>query len=281
MAQYQKPVSRCVMVIDLFKVKGKKPMKIAVSGKGGVGKTTFAANLIREFANRGYNVYAVDADPDVSLGATLGLAADALASLRPIIEMKSIVEERSGGNGALFNLNPKVDDLIDDFTLQHENIRFLRMGAIKQGGTACYCKENSFLYAVLSNLLLDKDDVVIMDMSAGIEHLTRGTSRGVDMIIIVTEPTRVSVQTAKVVQQLAGELGINNIKILANKIRTEKEREFIQGQFEASELLAMVPFAEDVLENAIAEESGLLSGLGIMSGIMKIVDKIVQEVNCH
>ncbi|NLZ38049.1 MAG: AAA family ATPase [Firmicutes bacterium] len=253
-------------------------MKIAVSGKGGVGKTTFSANLSREFANRGYNVYAVDADPDVSLGATLGFAADALASLRPVIEMKDAAKERSGGNGALYNLNPKVDDLIDDFALQHGNIKLLRMGAVKQGGTACYCRENSFLYAVLSNLLLDKDDVVIMDMSAGIEHLTRGTSRGVDMIIIVTEPTRVSVQTAKVVQQLARELGIKNIKILANKIRNAKEQAFIQDQFKSSELLAMVPFAEEVLENSMAEESGLLSGLGVMSGIEQIVDKIIQEV---
>jgi CO dehydrogenase maturation factor len=253
-------------------------MKIAISGKGGVGKTTFSANLIRAFANRDFNVYAVDADPDVSLGATLGLPAEALANLRPIIEMKSIVEERSGGSGAYFALNPKVDDLIDEFSLKQDKIRFLRMGAVKQGGTACYCKENSFLYAVLSSLLLDKEDVVVMDMSAGIEHLTRGTSRGVDMMIIVTEATRVSVQTAKIVQKLASEMGVRRVKVLANKVRTEKEKAFVRSQFTEGELLGMIPFDEKVLDNAIEEESGLLEGSGVMPGIDDILEMILGEV---
>lgn len=255
-------------------------VKIAISGKGGVGKTTFSANLIRAFAKRDYHVYAVDADPDVSLGATLGLPADELAALRPIIEMKAIVDERTGGGGAFFTLNPKVDDLIDDYTVQQGNIRFLRMGAVKQGGTACYCKENTFLYAIVNSLLLDKEDVVIMDMSAGIEHLTRGTSRGVDMIIIVTEPTRVSVQTAKIVQKLATDLGICRVKILVNKLRTDREKEFIHAQFSAEELLGMVSFDEGVLENALEEESGLLEGSGTMPGIDEILERILGEVNC-
>lgn len=231
--------------------------------------------MIRAFAKRGFNVYAVDADPDVSLGATLGLPAQALSSLRPIIEMKKLIDERAGGGGVFFTLNPKVDDLIDDFTIKQDKIRFLRMGAIKQGGTSCYCKENSFLYAVLGNLLLDKDDVVVLDMSAGIEHLTRGTARGVDLMIIVTEPTRVSVATAKVVQDLANELKIRNIKILVNKVRTEKEKEFVRSQFTDRELLGMIPFDEEVLENALEEKSGLLAGSGVMPGIDELVEAIL------
>jgi CO dehydrogenase maturation factor len=253
-------------------------VKIAISGKGGVGKTTVSANLAKAFEARGFNVYAVDADPDISLGATLGLPAAELAALRPVIEMKELIEERTGGGGAFFSLNPKVDDIIDDFSLKQGNIRFLRMGTVKQGGTSCYCKENSFLYAVLNSLLLDKDDVVIMDMSAGIEHLTRGTSRGVDIIVIVTEPTRVSVQTAMVVQKLALELGIRRVKILANKVRTGKEREFIHSQFTDEELLGIVPFDEQVLENALEEESGLLSGSGVMPGIDELLQKLLEEV---
>jgi CO dehydrogenase maturation factor len=256
-------------------------VKIAVSGKGGVGKTTFSANLINAFAKRGHTVYAVDADPDVSLGATLGLPAGELDALRPIIEMKGIVDERTGGEGAFFTLNPKVDDLIDDFTLQQGNIRFFRMGAVKQGGTSCYCKENSFLYAVLNSLLLDKEDVVVMDMSAGIEHLTRGTSRGVDMIVIVTEPTRVSVNTAKIVQKLSTELGVCRVKVLVNKVRTDKEKAFVRSQFSEEELLGMVPFDESVLENAVEEESGLLDGSGVMPGIDEILEKILGEVTCE
>lgn len=255
-------------------------MKIAISGKGGVGKTTFSANLINAFTKRGFTVYAVDADPDVSLGSTLGLPAEELAALRPVIEMKEIVEKRSGGSGAFFSLNPKVDDIVDDFTVKQGNIKFMRMGAVKQGGTACYCKENTFLYAVLNSLLLDKEDVVIMDMSAGIEHLTRGTSRGVDMIIIVTEPTRVSVQTAKIVQKLATELGICRVKVLANKVRTQKEKDFVASQFTDKELLGIVAFDEAVLENAMEEESGLLAGSGVMPGIEEILEKILREVTC-
>jgi CO dehydrogenase maturation factor len=156
----------------------------------------------------------------------------------------------------------------------------MRMGAVKQGGTACYCKENSFLYAVLNSLLLDKEDVVIMDMSAGIEHLTRGTSRGVDMIIIVTEPTRVSVQTAKIVQKLATELGIRRVKVLANKVRTDKEKDFVASQFTDEELLGIVSFDEAVLENAMEEESGLLAGSGVMPGIEELLEKILREVTC-
>ncbi len=254
-------------------------MKVAVSGKGGVGKTTFSASLIHALAKRGFNVYAVDADPDTSLGATLGLPLEELSVLRPIIEMKEIVEERSGGGGAFFSLNPKVDDILDDFVIKHGNIKFMRMGAVKQGGTACYCKENSFLYAVLNELLLDKKDAVIMDMSAGIEHLTRGTSRGVDMIIIVTEPTRVSVQTAKVVQNLASELGVRRIKILANKIRTDKERDFIKSQFSEEELLGIVPFDEAVLENSMEEKSGLLGEFGVVPGIDEVLEKVLREVS--
>jgi CO dehydrogenase maturation factor len=253
-------------------------VKIAISGKGGVGKTTLSANLVRAFAGKGINVYAVDADPDVSLGTTLGLPADKLAELRPVIEMKELVDERTGGGGAFFTLNPRVDDIIDGYSLKQGNIRFLRMGAVKQGGTACYCKENSFLYAVLNSLLLDKDDVVVMDMSAGIEHLTRGTSRGVDVLIVVTEPTRVSVQTAGVVKKLAEELRIRRIRVLANKVRTERERQFILSQFKEEELLGMISFDENVLDNALAEESALLSGAGVMPGIDDIVEKILGEV---
>ena len=111
-----------------------------------------------------------------------------------------------------------------------------------------------FSVCCASSLLLDKNDVVVMDMSAGIEHLTRGTSRGVDMLIIVTEPTRVSVQTTRVVQRLAAELGIKQVKVLVNKVRTEKEREFVSSQFTEAELLALLPFDEGVLENALARQ---------------------------
>lgn len=253
-------------------------MKIAVSGKGGVGKTTVAANLTKAFLKDGYKVYAVDADPDVSLGLTLGLPSNELDKLKPLIEMKEVMNEKSSGGGLFYSLNPEVDDVIEDYSLKYGNINFLRMGGIKQGGSACYCKENSFLNAVLNSLLFDKNDVVIMDMSAGIEHLTRGTSEGVDMIIIVTEPTRISVQTTRVVQKLARDLGIKKIKVLGNKIRHTREKEFIHSEFQEEELLGIVQFDEELWEKAMTEDAGNFDEV-LLSNMEEIYKKVLEEVN--
>ncbi len=225
-------------------------LKIAVSGKGGVGKTTVAANLTRLFARNGYKVYAVDADPDSSLGSALGISDEVLAKINPIIEMQQVIRSRSGG-GAFYTLNPEVDDILDDYSLQQGNIHFFRMGGIKQGGTSCYCRENTFLHALVDSLLLGKQDVVVLDMGAGIEHLTRGTSKGVDVMLIVTEPTKNSVQTAKVVKKLATDLGIGNIKVVGNRLRSNQDEVFLKSQFEAGEMIGWLPFDETILTAAM------------------------------
>ena len=160
-------------------------------------KTSVSASLAKLFAQNGYRVYAVDADPDASLGLALGIPDEALAKVVPLIEMQEVIKGKSSGGGAFYSLNPDVDDVLEQYSIVHGNIHFLRMGGIKPGGSACYCRENSFLYAVVDALLLGKDDVVILDMGAGIEHLTRGTSKGVDMMVVVSEPSKTSTQTAK------------------------------------------------------------------------------------
>lgn len=225
-------------------------MKIAVSGKGGVGKTTISANLAKLFAQKGYKVYAVDADPDSSLGLSLGLSEEQMNRIKPVIEMADLIGDITG-DGALYTINPMVNDIADKFSIDINGIKFLRMGGIKQGGSSCYCRENNFLRALVNSLLLDTKDVVILDMGAGIEHLTRGTSQGVDLMLIVTEPGKSSVQTARIVEKLAMELNVKDIRFIANKIRTKKEEAFIHEHFTTDELLGLVAYDELISEKSM------------------------------
>lgn len=231
-------------------------MKLAISGKGGVGKTTIAAALINYFARQGYQVYAVDADPDTSLGMVLGLPQERLGTLKPIVDMRQLIAERTGGEGAFFSLNPEVDGLLEDYTIKNGNILFLKMGAIKPGGSTCYCRENTVLNAMINSLLLKRREMVVLDMGAGIEHLTRGTSRGVDVMLVVTEPTLVSIQTARVVQRLARELGIEKIKFVGNKIRQPRDKEFILDHLPAEDVIGLIPLQTAILDQAAGINSG-------------------------
>lgn len=230
-------------------------MKIAVSGKGGVGKTTIAASLALTFAQHGYKVFAIDADPDANLASILGIEGE----IRPLVDLEEVIREKVGGEGGLFSLNPDVHDVLEGHSLKHKGILFLQMGDLKKASSACYCKENSFLRSIMDTLLFERDEVVIMDMGAGIEHLTRGTSRGVDVMLVITEAGRISRETAKKVRDLALEAGIPEVKIVGNKIRAPKGEEVLSQEFEGV-LLGVIPYRESLgEENLEGEEPYLLS----------------------
>lgn len=250
---------------------------MAISGKGGVGKTTIAAALVKLFSETRSAVYAIDADPDVCLAAALGIPDEITEELKPLVEMKELINSKTGGQGSFFTLNPKVDDELDDYCVKHGNIRYLRMGGVKKGGSSCYCRENSFLHAVVSSLLLEKNDMVIMDMGAGIEHLSRGTARGVDLMLVVVEPSLNSVNTAGLVKKLAADLGIKKVRIIGNKIRNDRERDFILKNFQAEDVLGFVGFDENVWESAMDRSAAVGSGGDLLVSMKEVQQKILGE----
>jgi len=217
-------------------------LKLAVAGKGGVGKTTLVALLAREAAARGVKVLAVDADPDANLAATLGIQDPVV----PLAEDEELIAERSGREGFV-RLNPSVDDIPERYWVEAEGVRLLVLGGIRRGGGGCACPANALLRALLAHLVLRRDELVVVDMEAGIEHLGRGTAQGVDALLVVVEPDRRSLDTAARTLRLAGEVGLVRVLAVANKVRGPRDVGFIRaGLPEGLPLLAAIPFREEL-----------------------------------
>jgi CO dehydrogenase maturation factor len=225
-------------------------MKLAISGKGGVGKTTFSALLIRKLDEMGKHVLAIDADPDANLAAAIGIeGADKIV---PIAEMKDLIFERTeakpGSIGGFFKLNPKVDDLPDALSAKLGNIKLMRLGGVPKGGGGCICPESTLLRALVTHIVLVRNEVVVMDMEAGIEHLGRATARSVDKLIVVVEPGRRSLDTADHIRQLAAEIGVTNIVVVGNKIRGQKDEDFLRKHLPDFEFLGFMPYDAELIE---------------------------------
>ncbi len=220
--------------------------KIAVAGKGGVGKTTLAALLARIFANRGQSVIAVDADPAACLGMALGFPPDLQARVTPISELSALIEERTGAKpgsfGAYFQINPRVDDIPERFSVQYQGVRLLRLGAITQGGSGCICPESAMLKALVTYLVLYRDEQLILDMDAGLEHLGRATAGAVDHFLVVVEPGQRSLSTAHQIAKLAADIGVKTVSLVANKIRGAEDRRFIEENRGSLPLLGCLSF---------------------------------------
>jgi len=225
-------------------------MKIAVSGKGGVGKTTFAAFMIKAFSDDGKRVIAIDADPDSNLAQAMGIKDS--EHIVPISKMTELIEERTetkiGTMGGFFKLNPKVDDLPEKLSLKINGIRLMVMGGVKKGGAGCICPESTLLKSLVRHIVLARDEVVVLDMEAGLEHLGRGTAMAVNHLIVVVEPGRRSIETARQVQKLAADLGIKNLLFVGNKIRSPEDESFLRKEMSGMRFLGFIPYNPSIIE---------------------------------
>lgn len=208
-------------------------MKIAVTGKGGVGKTTLTSLLAYTYADQNYQVLAIDADPSPCLGAALGFPQELLVDLTPIARMDELIYERTGAQpgttGGYFKLNPRVDDLPDRFSAVHRGIRMLELGSVELGGAGCICPESAMLRSLVTHILLRRDEVVLLDMYAGVEHLGRATADAVDAMLVVVEPTARSLGTAKQIMDLANDLKMEHLFLVGSKIQGDEDLQFIQN----------------------------------------------------
>jgi CO dehydrogenase maturation factor len=255
----------------------KLAVKLAISGKGGVGKTLISALLAREFASNGYSVLAIDADPDTNLASALGFPHP--EDITPVSEMKELIEERTGSKagqaGTLFKLNPKVDDIPENYAQKLNGIKLMVMGKVKRGGSGCYCAENTLLQALMAHLLVARNEVVILDMAAGIEHLGRATARAVDKFIIVVEPGRKSIETAQRIKKLAGDIGVTKVAAVGNKIRNTSDRDFLISSLPGFEFMGFIPYDSAIIDAEVSNASSLTASVLINNEVKNIYQKLI------
>lgn len=232
-------------------------MKLAISGKGGTGKSTLSAALAGLMARKGWRVLAVDADPDGNLAAALGASPSELARIVPISKQRALIEERTGAKvrqyGQMFKLNPDVTDILDGYGTRLAGVTLLVLGAIEAGGSGCACPESVLLRALVTELVLHRQDALILDMEAGIEHLGRATAQGVDAMLVLVEPSQRAVDSAQRVARLGAEIGLRDIRFVANKIASPADEQFVRAALAGRELLGVIPWSAEI---RAAEQQG-------------------------
>lgn len=262
-------------------------LRIAVSGKGGVGKTTIAAILARLFGRDGKNVLAVDVDPSPSLASALGVPKEVRDKTTPISKMLDLIEERTGvrpgsSYGSLFSLNPKVSDLADKFGIPTEdNVTLLVLGTIETGASGCFCPENALVKRLVSHLILKRDEVLVMDMEAGVEHLGRGTAESVDVLIVVIEPGTRSIETARNIKRLAKDIGLKRVVAVLNKSRGNPDEEFARKHLKEldMDLLGSLPYSDCVVSADLDDVSPMDSeecGL-VVDSVLPVKARLVES----
>jgi CO dehydrogenase maturation factor len=252
--------------------------KIAVTGKGGVGKTTLAGLLAYIFTAKGEHVIAIDADPDANLASALGFPDELVQKIVPIARMDDLIYERTGAQrgtvGGYFQINPRVDDIPDRFSAEYRGIRLLVLGTVQKGGAGCICPESAILRSLMTNLLLYRNEMVIVDMEAGIEHLGRATAQAVDAMIVVVEPGRRSLQTAETIRGLAADIGLTRIFVVANKVRGDEDRKFIREHVSGLPVIGYLPFTA----NAIQSDLRGVAGYDVAPELVEEAKKIAEAL---
>jgi len=255
-------------------------MKIAISGKGGVGKTTLSAMLASALSLKGGRVIALDADPDANLASALGVPIDQQPV--PLAEMKDLIAERTGSEssyGGYFKLNPKVDDLPEKHAAKIDSIRVLALGGVRKGGGGCICPASALVKALLTHLILGRDESVIMDMEAGIEHLGRATGQSMDAMIIVVDEGAWSLQTAGRIRTLAGDIGVTRLFAVANRVAEPEALEALGERLEGLPLIGHLPY-ERRLAGGIARvgDDGRLLPTDAMTDCLPLVEDILRQL---
>lgn len=255
-------------------------MKLAITGKGGVGKTTTASLLARVYAAEGKKVIAIDANPDANLATALGISPEEAQNITPIAELQDLIEERTGAQkgsmGGFFKVNPKVDDIPDKFSIHKDSIQLLIMGTVKRGGSGCLCPEGALLKSLLSHLVLSRSEVVILDMDAGVENLGRGTAKGVNAFLIVVEPGQRSFQTARAIRKLAKDLGVVKCYVIGSKTKDEADRQFIKQNLSDFEVLGFINYHPEVAEADRLGKSVFEAAPQAVADVKKIIKQLEQ-----
>jgi CO dehydrogenase maturation factor len=259
-------------------------MKLAISGKGGTGKSTLSAALAGLLARKSWRVLAVDADPDGNLSAALGASPEECSRIVPLSKQRALIEERTGAKvreyGQMFKLNPEVSDIAEVYGTRINGVTVLVLGAIEAGGSGCACPESVLVRALVADLVLRRTDALIMDMEAGIEHLGRATARGVDTLLVVVEPSQRAVDSARRVARLAAEIGLRDVRFIANKIASPADEQYVRTAMLGQEIAGVIPWSEEI---RLAERRGrpVLEGAGeeLLICFERILGKLQRKGN--
>jgi CO dehydrogenase maturation factor len=267
-------------------------LKVAISGKGGVGKTTLAGILARTFAQKGYDVLAIDADPNANLAINLGIPLAEAQQITPISENSTLIEEKTGvapdSYGGVFRLSFQVSDIVQRYGIQSpDGVNLLVMGVVRTAGQGCMCPANALIRAILRHILLKRDEAIVLDMEAGTEHFGRRTAEHVDVMLVVADANRKALETAKHILNLSKELGIHHGFIVGNRVLDSFETDMIQKYCDANQLplLHIIPYDQNIRKSDVLGEvlpfSSSSSGFQAAQSVFeKIIDRIHrQQVN--